>query len=1814
MGKKRALLWLFSVALSTGAAFAQGEFRHPGLLHSEADFESIRERVAAGDEDMVAALEGLHNSPGITNPGNMGVTETIVRGAGAQNYMNAYRGASYAYQCALMWKITGETSYADRAVETLNAWRTWNKYLGGNTNVSLIPGFTGYQFANAAELMRDYRSDTWGEEEFNLFKQYLIDVWFTTAQDFLERRHDTVTREGNWYHYHSNWGLGNAMFCVAMGILCDSPDIYNYGMYWIKEGPGNESLCVTASHPDAYADGMCGYGWGLIPWFHKDSRGPLGYFNQMQESGRDQGHSMAALGLLSYALQYAYNQGDNAFCNLNNGMIAGLAGSAMVAGAAEYVAAYNSGIDDLPYRQNWWMGGLNGTGRGQARPIWQLFINHYENRMGIPMKYCHMREEALGMEMGGGSYGVNSGGYDHTGFGTLMHNDGHKVTEDEVPTLLFPQIASPTDTRNYAEISDVQPGTMLTLTAKLPEGETDTGQWEWEHGVTGENHCTIAADHSGIYRVTYTNAKGVKSTQMFSVAVRGEGWRATLTTTATYNAASFSCPDDVTEIKMGLGRTLNITTSYANWNYIEKEEWFLDGESVATGGTYTYVLRDEEKHQLVFRLTTQSGVVIERQFNISFNENELTHLLSDPDCNDVTKWDADVEGFQNQVDAVTGLTSAYLSLRHEPSQDGMDCWGLGRFNISQTLTDLQPGKYEIMVSALAAQQSLPAADSKSFVKDMYVYAGGNYVPVATQTDAADRIAVDFYVGDDGKVTFGGANMVDKNYGYSADGANWFAMDNFTLEYLGTEELEADVDTLRKMAAQVEEGTVTDEVYQTLAGLKDGTTVDVATAIALQKALSDARVIQSHYVDYKAVYTTYKEYVESEGVEDATLKAALDAFAAAGSPEEFYAAYKAMQEAWNAYIPTTKKPIDVTCMLRNAELAGSGDGVMFDAGSYWRTDAAGDNFRIFAIDGSDAQRGDAQGENMIERWTSGNFAGGVRLVYQAASGMPLGRYVFKAAAQKGSSAGVINLFANDDVTPVSEVGKLTMTEVATEVTDSVLVVGLQAGNGNGCNWTSMADVSLEYQSPLIVLEEALAEAGELDYGTDVDGALQAAMTEAQTVLATGVPEDCMEAYLKLEEAMDQYRTNNATADHPLDMTAYLINADFNMGNTAGWSMSSSDPGFPKFNLGVLEFWHASFDVSQTVTGLPTGTYRVKLQARNDMGFRNAGFYMYARTTGSEASRVYISAMTRADGSDTDLHLGQNAEDMNADLNADCVGLTVFVGDGKLTVGASCDRTDTWCVMNGFTLEYLGMTEDDLLNNWNTQVAAAKKIDRTAIPQVMGSMLDKDMAVNAASISTDSLTQALATLMNDMEQARNIMSAFAEYREQKATADTIAANSVPSMAASLTIFENNISMAETAAQQAVTPEAVQTVCSDLEKARQEYVVDAEPINGIGFDLTFKIPNASCTSANNWMNDGTWNFRSLTNAAQNGEYSGVFLENWITPNYEWKDGSRPIYQEVTELPNGNYKLTAAAFRKVELSEANDSAMNISLYLNDDRTLLTNSILNYISVEGTVTSRTAEIGLVSDSGNTANWVGLADVTLMYYGPSVIELDESDETFALDADDYGTVELTQRLYQSWWNIVCLPFDLSSTQVRRMFGDVKELESVEMDGETCRLNFEDVRSMSAGVPYLVLMDEGGSQWTFESVSLDADAIENGAVEVTDGTVTARLVGTSHVTTVQGEQVYVYDKNTFLPAGDGATVNGFRAYVEIEGAAPKQINLYVDGDLTAVQSVEADGLDGESIVDVYTLDGRLARKAVKRAEALQGLPSGLYIVGGQKVMK
>ena len=64
-------------------------------------------------------------------------------------------------------------------------------------------------------------------------------------------------------------------------------------------------------------------------------------------------------------------------------------------------------------------------------------------------------------------------------------------------------------------------GSEITLQPQLPEGVTDTGQWLWNTGET-TREITVRADHSYIYRVSYTAANGTVSQQAFAIAVCGD--------------------------------------------------------------------------------------------------------------------------------------------------------------------------------------------------------------------------------------------------------------------------------------------------------------------------------------------------------------------------------------------------------------------------------------------------------------------------------------------------------------------------------------------------------------------------------------------------------------------------------------------------------------------------------------------------------------------------------------------------------------------------------------------------------------------------------------------------------------------------------------------------------------------------------------------------------------------------------------------------------------------------------------------------------------------------------------------------------------------------------------------------------------------------------------------------------------------------------------------------------------------------------------------------------------------------------------------
>ena len=112
--------------------------------------------------------------------------------------------------------------------------------------------------------------------------------------------------------------------------------------------------------------------------------------------------------------------------------------------------------------------------------------------------------------------------------------------------------------------------------------------------------------------------------------------------------------------------------------------------------------------------------------------------------------------------------------------------------------------------------------------------------------------------------------------------------------------------------------------------------------------------------------------------------------------------------------------------------------------------------------------------------------------------------------------------------------------------------------NACQWVSFADVALEYQSPYMLLEEAVAASDTLTYGEDKGGALKKAVDEARVLLVSGEARERMAAYQVPGCGCDgAHRLDNAFVAHPVDLTARIQKWRFDIGNGRPGGRTVSD---------------------------------------------------------------------------------------------------------------------------------------------------------------------------------------------------------------------------------------------------------------------------------------------------------------------------------------------------------------------------------------------------------------------------------------------------------------------------------------------------------------------------------------------------------------------------------------------------------------------------------------------------------------------------------
>lgn len=370
--------------ITTGSAART--FVHPGLLQSQADFDRIIKQIAAGSKPTVAGWQMLVSNKHASLSYKPRPVSNIFRGddgVHAQNYALIFNDAAAAYALALRWKISGDAAYAAKAVEVLNAWSSTLTEIDGTSDKFLASGIYGYEMANAAEILRGYGG--WRADDLARFQGMMLRVFYPMNHDFLVRHNGAKVD-----HYWANWDLSNLASMLAIGVLTDRADIYKEAIDYLHSGAGNGALNKT---------------------FWKVYDGGLA---QVQESGRDQGHTTLDIALVGAICQMAWSQGDDLYGYDNNLVLAG----------AEYAAKYNLG-HEVPYttykNSDVTQTSISDAGRGTARPVWEMLYNHYVVLKGLNAPYVSAFASKLRPEGGGGDYGPNSGGYDQLGYGTLLY-------------------------------------------------------------------------------------------------------------------------------------------------------------------------------------------------------------------------------------------------------------------------------------------------------------------------------------------------------------------------------------------------------------------------------------------------------------------------------------------------------------------------------------------------------------------------------------------------------------------------------------------------------------------------------------------------------------------------------------------------------------------------------------------------------------------------------------------------------------------------------------------------------------------------------------------------------------------------------------------------------------------------------------------------------------------------------------------------------------------------------------------------------------------------------------------------------------------------------------------------------------------------------------------------------------------------------------------------------------------------------------------------------------------------------------------------
>lgn len=510
---------LLLVVMGVTQAVTAQAFIHPGGLHTQSDLDRMKTKVAAGAHPWIEDWNALIIDARAQNTYTAAATANM-----GSNRQRASADAHAAYLNAIRWYISGDVSYADCAIRICNAWSSVVNVVPTGTDIPGLSGIPIFEFAMAAEVLRI--SPRWASADFTKFKNMMLTYWYPVCHSFLTTHNGACIT-----NYWANWDACNLGAVITIGVLCDDRNKFNEGVTYFQSGAGTGSI------------------------MHAVTNIYTGNIGQWQESGRDQEHAQLGVGLLGSACQVAWNQGVDLFGYSSNRLLAG----------AEYTAQYNL-WKSVPYTfynncqpsNNDWVS-INGRGRLDDRPVWELLYNHYVVLEGLSAPNTTLMAQLMRPE-----HGSN----DHFGYGTLVFTL-NASTYPPLPTPPAPTglVASPAVGKVF-------------LTWTPSSGNTAQG-YRIQRSTTSGGPYTTLTSWTNNTSALYTDASVTNGTTYYYVvaAINQSGTSANSAQASAKPLATGALPSGWSRVDIG---STSGSTGYAN---VSGGTFVATGYGTKFGGT-----------------------------------------------------------------------------------------------------------------------------------------------------------------------------------------------------------------------------------------------------------------------------------------------------------------------------------------------------------------------------------------------------------------------------------------------------------------------------------------------------------------------------------------------------------------------------------------------------------------------------------------------------------------------------------------------------------------------------------------------------------------------------------------------------------------------------------------------------------------------------------------------------------------------------------------------------------------------------------------------------------------------------------------------------------------------------------------------------------------------------------------------------------------------------------------------------------------------------------------------------------------------------